>query len=91
LQAVSSSPADHVIIPNDHVIRPLETELTQISTVSPPRTPATFAPMAPAAATYRITAHNEGENLANLGSHGNAPIEVSLDGDGGQIAQPQPG
>ena len=91
MQAVSSSPADHVIIPNDHVIRPLETELTQISTVSPPRTPATFAPTAPAAAAYRTTPRNEGENPGNQGSHGNATIEASLDGDGGQIVQPQPG
>lgn len=80
-----------MIIPNDHVIRPLETELTRISTVSPPHTPATFAPTAPAAAAYRTTAHNEGENPGNLDSHGNAPIEASLDGNGGQIAQPQPG
>ena len=80
-----------MIIPNDHVIRALETELTQISTVSPPHTPATFAPTAPAAAAYCTTAHNEGENPGNLDSHGNAPIEASLDGNGGQIAQPQPG
>ncbi len=87
MQAVSSSPADHVI-------RPLETELTEISTVSPPRTPVTFAPQAPAAAVYRATVHNEGEegeNPINRGSYGNAPLKASLNGDGEQILQPQAG
>ena len=74
----------------------METELTQISTVSPPRTPATFAPLPPAAAAYRTTIYNEeeereGENPANQGSHGNVPIESALDDGGGQIVQPQPG
>ena len=83
-QAVSSSPADHVI-------QPLETELTEISTVSPPRTPVTFASQAPAAVVYHTTVHDEGENLINHGSHGNAPVEASLDDDCGQILQPQAG
>ena len=75
------------------MIRPLETELTELSTVSPPRTPAAFATHAPSAAAYRTALlseeANEGENPINQGQSDVIEAIPNVDGGGCCVARPR--